>query len=104
LFLCGAESAEAIPFLFGLATVTFDGVFQRQGLAIVHMPRVHAKSPQRHGTQFVGGVLRRILHDAIAGSDVVQQEVAVGMDALIPQSLWHGERSAVDYLGSPQVP
>jgi hypothetical protein len=58
----------------------------------MHVPRVHAQSPQRHGTQFVGGVLRGILDDAVAGLDVVEQEVAVRMDDLIPSDLWCGER------------
>src|ERR1700747_2682234 len=62
----------------------------------MHVPRVHAESPQRHGTQFVGGILRWILDDAVAGLDVVEQEVAVRMDDLISQGLWDSECSAVD--------
>jgi hypothetical protein len=62
----------------------------------MHVPRVHAESPQRHRTQFVGRILRRILDDAVAGFNVVEQEVAVRMNDLIPQGLWYGECSAVD--------
>ena len=49
----------------------------------MHVPWVRAESPQRHGAQFVGGILRGILDDAVTGSNVVQQEVAVGMNDLI---------------------
>ena len=62
----------------------------------MHVPRAHAESPERHGTQFVGRILRRILDDPVAGCDVVEQEVAVRMNDLISQGLWDGECSAVD--------
>src|ERR1700756_2281500 len=62
----------------------------------MHVPWVRAESPQRHGTQFVGGILRWILNDAVAGSNVVEQEIAVRMNDLIPQRLGHGESSAVN--------
>ena len=62
----------------------------------MHVPRVRAQSPQRHSAQFVGGVLRGILDDAVAGFDVVKQEVAVRMDDFIAQGFRDGECSAVD--------
>src|SRR6266566_3727510 len=40
------SAAEAIPFLLGLTAVALDGVFQRQRLEIVHMPGMHAQSPE----------------------------------------------------------
>ena len=82
--------------MFGLASVTFDGVFQGQRLEVVHVARMHAESPQRHGAQFIGGILRRILDDAVAGFDVMEQEVAVGVNDFIAQGFRHGECSAVD--------
>src|ERR1700730_8037533 len=96
LLLSRAQFPEALPLVFGFAAVTFDGAFQRQGSEIMHVPGVHAESPQRHGAQLISRVLRRILDDAVAGFDVVQQEVAVGMNDLMPQSLRNSERSAVD--------
>jgi len=51
----------------GLAAVPLNGIFQRQGPEIVHVPRVHAESPERHGAQFVRCILRRVLDDAVAG-------------------------------------
>src|ERR1700746_284063 len=62
----------------------------------MHVPRVHAESPEWHCTQFVSGILRRILDDAVVVFDVVEQEVPVRMNDLIPEGLWYGERSAVD--------
>src|SRR4029077_12170206 len=63
----------------------------------MHVPWVRAESPQRHGAQFVGGILRWILNDAVAGSNVVEQEIAVRMNNLVPQRLRHGERSPIDH-------
>jgi hypothetical protein len=65
LFLFRAQFAEALPLVFGLAAVALDGAFQRQGPEIMHVPGVHAESPQRHGAQLIRRVLRRILDDRI---------------------------------------
>ena len=49
----------------------------------------HAAScgdPQRGDAQLVGRVLRAGLHDAIAGLDIVKQEIAVGVDDVVAQS------------------
>ena len=56
--------------MFGLPAVTFDGAFQRQRREIMHVPGVHAESPQRHSSQFVGRIFQRILNDSVAGFPV----------------------------------
>jgi hypothetical protein len=40
--------------------------------------------------------LRAGLHDAIAGLDLVKQEIAVGMDDFVAQSFGDGEHAAID--------
>ena len=87
---------EMLAYVFGLAAVPFDGVSQGQGFKIVHVPRVRSQAPERHGAQLVSCVLRRILHDAVAGSDVMQQEIAVRMNDLVAQSIGDSENSAID--------
>ena len=69
----------------GLAAVPLNGIFQRQGPEIVHVPRVHAESPERHGAQFVRCILRRVLDDAVAGMYVMKQEIAVRMNNFVAQ-------------------
>jgi hypothetical protein len=70
LLLRRSQLAEMLAYVVGLAAVPFDGVFQGQGFKIVHVPRVRSQAPERHCAQLVSCVLRRILHDAVAGSDV----------------------------------
>ena len=90
------QVAEAVPFLFGFAVVAVDGAFEREGFEVVHVARMRAEAPERDGAQFVSGVLRGILDDAVAGADVVEEEVAVGMDDPVAERVRHGERSAID--------
>src|SRR6201981_3664053 len=85
-----------ISFLCVLATVTLNGAFQGQGLQVVHVARVHAQPPQRHGAQFVGCVFGRVLDDTVSGLDVVKQKVTVRVDDLIAQGVRYGKRSAID--------
>src|SRR5580692_8750874 len=61
----------------------------------MHVTRSHAQAPKRSGPQFVCGVLRRILYDAIAGSHVVQQEVAERVNDFIAQNVGYDEGSPV---------
>ena len=62
----------------------------------MHVARVHAQPPQRHGAQFVGCVFGRVLDDTVSGLDVVKQKVAVRVDDLIAQRVRYGKRSAID--------
>ena len=72
----------------GLTAVPLNRVFQRQGLEIVHVPRVHAESPERHRPKFVSRVFRRILDYAVIGTNVVKQEIAIGMKhRVIPEMI-----------------
>ena len=52
-----------------------DGVLQRQGFQVVHVTGAYPQTPQWGGTQFVRRVRGTSLHDAIAGADVMQEEV-----------------------------
>ena len=96
MFLCRTQAAEAIAFLLGLTAVALDGVFQRQRFEVVHMPRMHAQSPEGHRPQFIGGICGRVLDDAIAGSDVMEQKIAIRVNDLVAEGLRYCERSAID--------
>src|SRR5712671_3932934 len=49
---------------------------------VVHELRSRSKSPQRHCANFVLRIGRTVLHDSIARADVMQQEIAEGMELL----------------------
>ncbi len=97
--------------MFRFAAVTQDGVKDRDGSAIVHETRMHANTPERSGADFVGRVvvfgdgeilpsdlvhlfavmLGHGLNDAVAGANIVKQEVAVGMKLLSAEGGRDGE-------------
>jgi hypothetical protein len=51
----------------------------------VHQVIVSAKPPKGSCAQLVGCIGWTILHDAVTGLDVVQEEVAVGVDDLVSE-------------------
>ena len=84
-----------------------DSLVEREGLraairgwagraAVVHKTITHPQSPQRCGPHLVPGYFPVCLHYSIARPDVVQQEVAEGMDYLIAERVGHDECSAID--------
>src|SRR5271154_3450438 len=62
----------------------------------MHEAGLVAQSPKGRSPQFVGGVLRTNLDDAISSSDVMEQKVTERMDNFSPQSLWNSEHPAID--------
>jgi hypothetical protein len=96
LLFCGAQFAEALGDMVGFTFVSVDGIFESQRFEVVHVARPHAQTPERSGAQFVCSVLRGILYDTITRSHVMEQEVAEGMNDLVPQSFGNGKLSAVD--------
>src|ERR1700732_662862 len=80
----------------GLAFVPLDGILQRQRLEVVHESGAHAQAPKRRRAQLVRCILRPRLYDSITCFDVMQQEVAVGMNDLVAQRLGYDERSAIN--------
>ena len=60
------------------------------------MPRMHAQSPEGHRPQFIGGICGRVLDDAIAGSDVMEQKIAIWVNDLVAKGLRYCECSAID--------
>src|SRR5690242_17931299 len=102
--------------MFGFATVAQDCVEQREGSGIVHETRVHTDAPERGGADFTGRIVKfgdgevfpgSLVHplaivlqhsydDAVAGADIVEEEVAVGMKLLFPERGWDGIGATVD--------
>src|ERR1044071_366826 len=86
--LCGVERRVTPGHARGLAGVALDGLRQGEGEPVVHEPVARAQAPERRGAYLVRrrGVLRRVEDgDAVARPDVVQEEVAVGVDDLIAE-------------------
>ena len=52
---------------------------------LIEQLRASAKTPQRSGANFAGGVGRPVLLDAVPGADVVEQEISEGMESLSPE-------------------
>src|ERR1700731_4603774 len=63
----------------------------------MHKARPRAQPPKWSRAELVRSILRPGLDDAVAGPDVVQQKIAVGMDDLVAERCRHGESSAIDH-------
>src|ERR1700719_5052472 len=63
----------------------------------MHKARPRAQTPRWSRTELVRGILRPGLDDAVAGPDVVQQKITVGMDDLVAERCRHGESPAIDH-------
>ena len=63
---------------------------------VMHKTWPHAQSPKGRRAQFVSGILRPGLDDAVAGLDVMQQKVAKGMDDLVAERRWYREGASID--------
>src|SRR6266576_3440459 len=117
VFLARLEPFKFLGDMPGLAAVAEDSVQKRYGSAIVHEARVQADTPERGRTDFIAGVVefgdREVFpgglvhplaivlqhghHDAVAGADIVEKEVAVGMKLLFSKSGRDSESAAVDF-------
>src|SRR6185436_15521490 len=94
LLIVHAQVPEAEARRGRFVVVTQDRVGERQRRGVVHEAVVRPQAPQRRRSQFVRG--RGCLHDAVAGADVVQQEVAERVNRLVAERGGHDERPAVD--------
>jgi hypothetical protein len=63
---------------------------------LMHMPGMHPQSPEWYSAQFIGCVFRGILDDAIAGCDVMQENITVRVNNLAAEGLRHRECPAID--------
>src|SRR6201997_2772697 len=96
LLLRLGQIEKAVGDVLGLAFVPLDRVLKGQRLMVMHKTRPRAQSPKGRRAQFVSGILRPSLDDAVAGLDVMQQKVAKGMDDLVAQRRWYREGPAID--------
>jgi len=94
--LCFGQIEKPLDHVRGLALVPLDRVLKGQRLMVMHKTWPHAQSPKGRGAQFVSGILRPGLDDAVAGLDVMQQKVAEGMDDLVAERRWYREGPAID--------
>ena len=94
---CGVRCNEFVLCVGRLSFVAKDGLFARGGGAVVHQAVASPQAPERRGAHFVYGIGRAVLHDAVAGTDVMKQKIAVGVNDLASQGVWDGEGPAVDH-------
>ena len=109
------EFAKVTSYVSGLTGVAEDGIAKGNGRAIVHQAGAEAQAPQGRGAYAVLGLLKVIRRtfaghlasgasivfdgrddDAVAGADVMQEEVAEGMKGLAAERGGDGEGAAID--------
>src|SRR5690242_5214473 len=64
----------------------------------MHKARPRAQAPKWRRAELVRSILRPGLDDAVAGPDVVQQKITVGMDYLVAERCRHRKGPAIDRL------
>ena len=80
--------------------MTLNSFFFGERKAVVHEAVSGSKSPQGRGTNLLGGTRKfglRQKRNTITGVDVVQGEIALGMDSFITKSWWNSERATIDF-------
>src|SRR5882672_920081 len=77
--------------------MTQDRLIAVDVLAVMHQPAAGAHAPERRRADLQPGSLSAVLDDAIAGTDVMQREIAERVDALVAERRRNGERPAVDH-------
>ena len=98
-FLKVTQRVERVPHSGGLSVMPLNGVVIGKRQTVVHQPVASPKSPKWSGTNLgtrareLGTGLNRY---AVSRADIVQQEIAEGMDGSVAQSVRNGERTAVD--------
>src|SRR5262249_13344737 len=95
-FLSHTQCVIRVPNTLRLAGVTKDGFVDGQGLTVMHQTDSAAQAPQRRSAKLVGSSLPAVLHDPVAGTDIVQSKIAERMNSLACKSSRHPKRSAVD--------
>src|SRR5947209_8578040 len=96
VLLRGAQRTIVVDDSRGFATVTQNRIVSGKRKQIMHQPVTRPAAPKRRGAHEVSCSLSTVLDNPISRSHVMQQEVAVGMDDLAPQSCRHGEGAAID--------
>lgn len=79
------EAVEILDHAFGFAPVALDGVVEGGGTAIVKKLSASADSPKRRRAHFSSGLLATGLNDTVTSTDIVEQEVTVGMDDFVAE-------------------
>jgi hypothetical protein len=65
--------------------VPLDRVIDAMAEEVVHEPRARMQTPQWRSAHLVARRGAAILDDAVAGADVMQQEIAERLDALVAE-------------------
>src|SRR3981189_1806614 len=63
----------------------------------MHQAIASPHAPKRCGAHFVGSVLGTVLDDSIASPEVVQQEIAEGMNDLAPEGIRNSESASIKH-------
>ena len=63
----------------------------------MHQAIASPHAPKRCGAHFVGSVLGTVLDDSIASPEVVQQEIAEGMNDLVPEGIRNSESASIEH-------
>jgi hypothetical protein len=77
-----AKTAKIIDHESRFTVVTQNRIMRSQRLSIVHQPRANPQTPERRRTNLVARKRATVLHNAIAGVDIVQKEITKRMNDL----------------------
>src|SRR5262245_27344921 len=105
VFLRVGECVVFLRHLRGLPGMTLDGLLFGHRQAIVHQAVARSERPQRSRSHLIccGRIFRQWQDRyAVAGSDIVQQEIAIRMNDLVTERLWNGELAAIDFRSCPR--
>src|SRR5215470_4321729 len=82
LLVC-AQAPIVVDYEGRFASVPQDRLVASERFAVVHQSIARTNAPKRSCAHLVSGVRWSVLDDAISCADVMQQEIAIGMDHLV---------------------
>lgn len=94
LLVGGVEEAASSVTCFVI--VCANGLGESERAAVEQQAAAKASSPQRRRTQLVSGCRAAVLHNSVAGDDVVEQEIAVRTNDLVAEGVWDHQGAAID--------
>src|SRR4029453_678450 len=93
--VCRAQRDERITYRGSLPAVAKDCLIDAVAEPVVHESTACPYPPERDRPHFVSRARTTVLDNSVAGPDVMQQEITVGVNLLVAERLRNSERAAV---------
>src|ERR671925_1802754 len=95
VLLSRREKVEFKSDVVSFVAMILNGFVECAGPAVVHQFRPGADSPKRRSAHLVRRLLATVLHYPVPGTDVMQEEVTVGVDDFVTECRRNDERPRV---------